>query len=338
MQLELSYFSVRIEYMDNQEFLKRINYQGDIKYLLSQICSDYYLGEYSSHKIIKTGYEDCNIILATSKDSYFVKIFGDFRTKGDCIRYIDLMVKVVESGVNHPKLYKNKENYLYEFKNPKGYAYLCVMELVDGDSFYDLQINPSAEEIINITKQASIINSIDLRPPFTYDSWAIPNFLLEYEKIKEHFTPNDINLLQPLISKFKNFDLDILPHCFVHSDLIKTNVMKSRNGQIYLIDFSVANYYPRIQELAVLLCNLFFDKNNFSNYRETYDTVLSVYQERIKLQPIEINTLPFFIKLAHAMHIVGATKEKIVNKNDSQENYYWLDFGRVGLKFMNEQF
>jgi Ser/Thr protein kinase RdoA (MazF antagonist) len=124
-----------------------------------------------------------------------------------------------------------------------------------------------------------------------------------------------------------------LPHRLVHGDIIKTNVMKDKTGKIYIIDFSVANFYPRIQELAVLLCNIFFDENHPDTFMDNYKLALDEYQKGIPLTPLEISSLPLYVKVAHAMHVLCATYEKEAKGNDSAENRYWLELGRKGLDF-----
>ena len=322
--------------MTDQNFLDRINFKGEITDLLTRVCADFGIGEYVSHQIVSTGYEDCNITLTSENKKVFVKIFGSFRDEENCKRYINLMTKVIDAGVNHPRLFQSPTGYLYKYKNNSGLTtFLCLMEFIDGNSFYDLGACPTQEETIEITKQAAIINSLDIKPVFAYDSWAIENFLKENEVISEYLDKDTKSLVQPLVEEFRNIDFDSLPHSLVHGDLIKTNVLRSEDNKIYLIDFSVANFYPRIQELAILLCNLFFDPNNLSDFDKTYDLVLRTYQEKISLTQRELNLLPLYIKLAHAMHIIGATREKELNGNNSEENEYWLNQGKIGLLYMS---
>jgi Ser/Thr protein kinase RdoA (MazF antagonist) len=323
--------------MTDQDFLDRINFKGKITELLAKVCADYNIGKYVSHQIISTGYEDCNIILVSENKKVFVKIFGSFRDEKDCDRYVDLMAKVIDAGVNHPKLFQSSNGYSYKYQDSSNLpTFLCLMEYIDGSSFYDLRTCPNQNEIIKITNQAAIINSLDIKPAFTDDSWAIGNFLQGYEAISKYLDEDTNKLIYPLIDEFKQADFDSLPHSLVHGDLIKTNVLRSKSNKIYLIDFSVANFYPRIQELAILLCNLFFDSNNLSDFDKTYNLVIKTYQEEILLTQEELGLLPLYIKLAHAMHIIGATREKELNGNDSEENEYWLNQGKIGLAFINK--
>lgn len=319
-------------------FQDRIKYKGDIKPVLESVCVDYNIGDYGSYSIVSVGYEDFNLILETTINKYFVKIFASFRNLKDCQRYIGIVSKVIESGVSHPKILKTKQGFLYSTQKNGIDINLCVEEFIDGESFYDSTQEPTNEDILLISQEAAKINKIDYRPDYLSDSWAVENLLTEFNIIEKYLSEKDKTLLSPIIEQYSKIDFDLLPHTLVHGDLIKTNILKSKNKRIYLIDFSVANYYPRIQELAILFCDIFFNESNPDNFRVIYQKVLSEYQKYLTLTRIELELLPIYIKFAHAMHMIGATREKYLNNNLSEENDYFLDRGRKGLEFMAKYF
>lgn len=317
----------------NHPFQKRITYRGQLSELLKQVTDDYDFGNYQSYEIVAVGYEDFNVILKTSKGKFFLKFFADFRNKAGCQRCVDVILAVIKQGVNHPRLFKSNRGYLHEIKIKDKLVRLIAIEYIDGKTFFDLKQKPSLSEMEFLTEQASLINGIDIKPAYFYDNWAIVNFIKEYNQIKRFLNDSDIKLLESLTKEFYKINLKTLPHCFVHGDIIDTNVIRSNTGELHIIDFSVSNYYPRIQELAMLLCDILFDSNE-KNFKEIYARTLNTYQEKIKLEEQELKLLPLFIKVAHAMHIVGPVKFTTENKN-SKENDHWLKSGRAGLKFMN---
>jgi len=319
-----------------KNFQGRINYQGDLKPFLQKVCSDFNIGEYKSYEIVPIGYEDFNLFLLTDKDKYFVKIFGSFRDKSECSRYVEIMESVLRAGVSHPKLYKSNKGYLYEIINDDLVDRLCVMQFIDGKIFYELQTIPIPEEMCFVIKQAALINKIDIKPPLVYDHWAITSFLKEYSEKGQFLNNDDKKLIEPLVDIYKSLEVEKLPHCFVHGDITKTNTMKSTRDGIFILDFAVANYYPRIQELAVILCDLFFNPKNTGSFPDNYDLTLSEYQKYIVLTPDELKKLPSYVRLAHAMHVLLANYEKVINRNNSTENEYFLGMGRIGLKYTNK--
>lgn len=319
-----------------KNFQQRINYQGDLKPFLKKVCTDFSIGEYKSYEIVPIGYEDFNLFLLTDKEKYFVKIFGSFRDKSECGRYVEIMENILKAGVSHPKLYKSNKGYLYETTNNDLVDRLCVMQYIDGKIFYELQTTPTVEEMHFIIKQATLINKIDIKPPLVYDHWAITSFLKEYGEKGQYLNEDDKNLVKPLVEVYKSLEIEKLPHCFVHGDITKTNTMKSTKDGIFILDFAVANYYPRIQELAVILCDLFFNPENPDSFPKNYDLALSKYQKYIVLTPDELKKLPSYVRLAHTMHVLLANYEKVVNGNNSAENEYFLGIGRKGLMYTTQ--
>ena len=325
------YLEERIKYLNMKRFYKRIGYEGNLSDISQAICKDFEFGEFVSDRLLDVGYEDFNFILETKKGKYFVKIFANFRTDSNCHRYMDVMLHVIERGVSFPKLLKSNQGHFHIIKINNTRLRLCVMEYVDGDTYFHLGQKPTTDEIKEIVHQTVLINSIDIKPSFFYDSWAIENLLKEFEKGGKFLKPEEMKIIKPLIEEFKNMKIEDLPHCFVHGDLISTNIMKDKSGKIWIIDFSVSNYYPRVQELAVMACNILFDENDKRKTEKNFKIALEEYQKTIKLTQEELEVLPAYIKLAHAMHVLSANYEKVVEKNDSEENEYWINQGRMGL-------
>jgi Ser/Thr protein kinase RdoA (MazF antagonist) len=318
--------------MKNHFFQERIGFRGNIVPILSQVCEDYGIGNFRSYNVVPTGYEDFNLVLTTSESKFFVKMFATFREQKDCQRYIDVLQRTLEAGVSHPKLYESSQGVLYETEVADTQLRLCVLEHIDGKSFHELKRKPTPEEAKTIIGQAALINSINMRPGPVYDSWAIMNFLEEYRKKKKYLAESDVRLIEPIVDEFASLKIKRLPHCLVHGDIISTNVMLDKKGKVYIIDFAVANHGPRINELAVLLNDLFFDPKDPEKAREYYDFVLSEYQRHLPLTKEEIPALKTFTRVGHAMHIIAATYSKAVRHGIPAENRHWIALGRAGLR------
>ncbi len=321
-----------IKRMKVESFFKRIGYKGKLDDISLLLCKDFDLGTFKSNELIIVGYEDFNFIIETIDQKYFIKIFSDFRNNEDCQRYIEIMIHAINNGVSFPKVYSFAGNYLQSKEVNGCKLRFCVMEFIDGDSFYALNQKPNSREIDFLANQAALINNIELKPSPIYDEWAIVNFEKEFNKKRKYLSQDDLRLIDPLLKNFKGLNIKDLPHCFVHGDIISTNVIKDKNGNLWIIDFASSNYYPRIQELSVLACNLLFDSENKIKSEENFKVGLDVYQKNIQLTEGELRVLPTYITIAHAMHLLSANYEKRVGCNNSKENEYWLSQGRIGLQ------
>jgi len=318
----------------DEEFQKRIDYNGKIDDISFQLCKDYNLGKFVSNEIILTGYEDFNYFIKTSKGQFFVKIFWKERSDSVCKRIVDVYIEAIKKGVKHPKLFESNQGFLYMNEIGGTKLRLCVMQFIEGKDFFNLNERPTVDELKALARQAALINSMNIKPKNIYDEWAIVNFIQEFEKKREYIQKDDLKFLDPLKKDFKEINIDALPHCFVHGDIIATNVIRDKDDNLWIIDFSVGNYYPRIQELAVLACDLCFDLKDKEKSESNFETVLSEYQKTIKLTKEELKALPTYIRLAHAMHVICASYQKFAKGNNTKENEYFLNHGRTGLRQM----
>ncbi|MEK6959942.1 MAG: phosphotransferase [Nanoarchaeota archaeon] len=312
-------------------FQSRISYQGDIGELSRRVCRDFRIGDLISDSVVRMGYEDLNIAIETSKGKYLAKIFADFRDDDCCKRYVDIVSEALKAGVHIPRLLPSPQGYLHRFEIDKSWIRLCLMDFIEGKTFFELKTKPTPKEIVFLADQAALINSIDLRPNRVYDDWAVVNLENEFNKKSAYLPKKDLSLVQPVISEFRAINHEQLPACFVHGDLISINAIKGKDENLWIIDFSVSNTYPRIQELAVLACDLLFDEKNRTRSEKNLVLALGAYQKRIHLTQLELESLPTYVRAAHAMHVIGATHQKKAKGNKSRENEYFLRIGRAGL-------
>jgi len=149
-------------------YKERIGANYEITEICQHICRDFKLGNFLDYKVTLVGYEDFNFALDTGKGKYFVKIFNKDRTNEDCHRIVGVLEKALEARVSTPKLFKSNQGHLYQQNKLR----ICVMQYISGKDLFSLQTELGAEEIRYLAKQASLINSLDLKPKQIYDSWA----------------------------------------------------------------------------------------------------------------------------------------------------------------------
>lgn len=306
----------------------RLNYSGDLTPVIERVCEAYGVGQLSTSSIVEVGYEDCNVIIQTDQAKFVAKMFAKTRTAEDIARYTTTMEKVVDAGVHHPELLKTAAG---ETTYADSGITLVLMRFIEGKSFLELDRSPSDEERKAVLEQAAIVNGIDYEPPYLFDSWAIPNIHAMFEKVRQYIEPEDLALVERAIASYDAIPVDDLPHCFVHGDFTKANVIKGQDGKIYILDFSVANRYPRIQELAVIVANLLHDNDEVALEQKCAD-VADEYSAFNLLTEQERKHLPVYALAGVAMEFMGAHQEKYINGNDTEETDYWLALGRDGLR------
>ncbi len=104
-----------------------------------------------------------------------------------------------------------------------------------------MQQDPESDVIKELANQTAMINNLDVKPNFIYDSWAIINFIEEYNKKREYLSDEYKNEFDKLVEELKNIDFEQLPKAFVHGDIISTNVMldEDKKSGLLILQFHI---------------------------------------------------------------------------------------------------
>lgn len=318
--------------LEKQSPLDRLNYKGNIKDIVENLCVVYRVGKLVDYEVIGIGYEDCNIIVETETGKYVAKVFSKERSPEIVDRYIEVMKNVLAAGVHHPELIKTLGGGVVHTLEEDNSVKMVLMKFVEGKTFFDMDRKPDEQELDDILKEIAKISEVTYRPTFLFDSWAILNIEAMFEKVKRYILPEDVLLVEKVIERFKEISIDELPHGFVHGDFTKTNVIKSTDGKIYIIDFSVSNWYPRIQELAVVCANLLYSETEPTTLTERVNLVIERYGKTKTLTDAEKENLYAYALAGVAMEFMGAHQEKFIKGNNTSETDYWLNLGRNSLR------
>lgn len=317
---------------EKQTPIDRLNYSGDLSLVVDRLCDAYGVGKPTSFSIIEVGYEDCNVTIQTAGGKYVAKIFSKVRSQDDIVRYGAIIEKAVEAGVNHTPLIKTADGEIvYSDSRANGIS-MILMKFIEGKTFFDIDRAPDAEERQAVIEQAVKINKINYHPSYYFDSWAIPHIKEIFERVKQFIQPDDLKLVEQVIKLYEEVPVETLPHCFVHGDFTKSNVLKGDDGKIYILDFSVANWYPRIEELAVITANLLHDESNPMSLRDKAELVWDQYNKLSPLTAGERTYLYPYALAGVAMEFMGSHQEKYIKLNATAETEYWISLGRNGLQ------
>lgn len=313
-------------------FDSRIEFEGDFDTVINRVVRHYSLGKRVESKVIEVGFEDYNVKIVTSRGKYLAKFFSKKRSNEEVERYVKTIAQVVKAGVRHPRPLLINSDLLYV--DPVSGLRLVVMEFIEGQTFYDRGVLPNKGELALICSEAVKIHAIDYAPDFLFDSWAIPNMRWMFEKVKDDLSEEGSQLVRKAFDFFDMIPFDELPKCFVHGDLTKANTIRGDDGKVYVIDFAVANVYPRIQELAVMAANLLFDEKagRSASLKERCVTITEAYEYAGgELTELEKQNLFNYALPAAAMEYMGSVNERIIG-DDSNEILYWEKLGLESLR------
>ncbi len=319
--------------MDNKRFYDRIDYIDNIDNLSKRVCEEYSLGDYLNTKIIEIGYEDFNIIITTSTGKYFVKVYGNFRNDKEVSEVIERAYVGVENGVKSPKIYKNNEgNIVTNISINNSKFRLSVMECIEGCNFLELGRNATIDELKKIADLASQFSNIDYRPNFIYDTWAISSFKSEYEKKKQYINSEYLKYIEPIFDKLVEFNYDSLPKSFTHGDIILTNVIKDKNDECWIVDYSVSNYMPRVIEIVVAANAFAIIDGNKEESEKRIKIMFERWAKNVNATELERKAFELLFKVQNAIYVLNPSYQ-IALGNTSDENKKYLEIGKSGLMF-----
>jgi Ser/Thr protein kinase RdoA (MazF antagonist) len=296
--------------------------------LVAHVAANYRLGDVVDWSVLATGYEDCNIDLRTSQTRMVVKVFAAGRPAGIAGRTAGVIDAVREAGVRHPRLHADAAGD--DVHSYDGHQ-LLVMDFAPGRTFYDLGRPPDQAELALLVEQAVRIHACEARPEPVFDSWAVANLVPLAGQVGDLLDAGQRRLVDDAISAMAAVSFWSLPVTLIHADLTAGNVLLGPGGELTVLDFALANRWPRLQELAVIAASLMHGSPGTLPAR--LDAVARLYSAAgpAPLTPEEEAALPAFGRAAAAMELLGGLNQwRLGNRGPETDSL--IDLGTVGLR------
>ncbi len=326
--------------LNTVNLLGRVDSRIDKADLVKQTARIYELGRIKEYRQIHEGFEDYNIKLKTNKGTFLVKVFSQYKSFRHVKDNIQGLLNFASDGVEVPRLKKNQlGEYLFYYETKETSALICVMEFFMGKSFLKWGLEPKMEEIYRVVKNMALINRSKFKPLGIYDVWNVVNLEAEFAKKSEFLSSEDRKLILPLVRWIKKIDFKKYKQGTIHGDLQRSNILKNKNGELRVIDFSVMEYNAVVIELAVFLglfCINPKKKDTETELRKIYSEVLKEYQKYNKLPKKDLIILPKLLAATYAINNLASSYEMNGKGNNSEETKYWIELGREGMKLMEK--
>jgi Ser/Thr protein kinase RdoA (MazF antagonist) len=308
----------------------RISIEIPLDQLLVKVSNHFSLGKIVDFSIERTGYEELNVRIRTSKGVFLVKIFSKLKSKSTINDYIMGMLEFRKAGIPIPKLLSSASGYLYKLEERKNTTYLCVMNYFTGKTFKHLAV--AKNDVKRLTKYLTQIHALSFDIGMNYDSWGTAHLMDEYNSKSAHLSKEYVYLIEPVISEYKDINFDRFSKSIIHGDLQRTNVLRNQWQSYCILDLGVMNFSYSIIDLSIFIAHFCFDYIsqkpffNLSLYNQTIETY-SLYRN---LSEAELAAIPILIQATYAIYLVAANYS-LENSNDYQ-SIAWVEFGKSGLR------
>lgn len=308
-----------------EQIFKRIGKEIDIEVLSKKICIFYKLGEYKKYQLILVGIDDLSYFLDTTKGRYVVKIVNQEKTYEDISEFIEKTNIITKNHIKAPRLISCEENYLFTYDINGLHINLIVMEYIDGKDLYSIDKQLTKQDIDKLIDILISFHQIEEKIENKgYDEYCFMQIKEDYQKTKD-ILPNNIKMqVEEMIREFDEIELEKLPRCFIHGDLISSNIIKDKNEDLWLIDFYQSGTGVRILDIVKILNSVIDNYKYQNNTEELEQYFIEEYSKKLPLAPYELEVLPTLRKIDVCTGIMMETFDAIEGR-DNQENQYWLE-------------
>jgi Ser/Thr protein kinase RdoA (MazF antagonist) len=270
--------------------------------LVAHVAGEYRLGDVAGWSVLETGYEDCNLDVRAERGRMVVKVFAAGRPASIPARTAGIIVAAQAAGVRHPRLYRDASGgYVHLLDG----HWLFVMDHAPGQTYYEMSRPPTEAELARVVEQAARIHRVDAHPEPVFDPWAIANLVPLAGQVGHLLDDEQRRLVDGAIAELADVDWDALPHALIHADLTAGNVLLAPEGEVTILDFALANRWPRLQELAVIAASLMHGSPG--TLPERMRRVARMYSAvaAVPLSAREEEALDKFGRWAAAMELLG---------------------------------
>lgn len=275
---------------------------------------------------IKEGYEDANFFINTINKKYVLKIFASFRSKKNIYDYVKIINECEKLDIHTLKIIPSKSEQILEYKN----TYFMVSEFIEGNNF--IGIEPKINEISELTRLISRINSLNFPIDSSDDEWGNNNLIREFENSKD-LDGNVLHKITPVIDNLKSINFSSFKKGVIHGDLQKKHVIKNKNG-LHIIDFGCARNDYLIYEISTFVAWFCLSPENIRDYNKIVNLVLDEYQKQITLTKDEINSIDILIKAAYCAYYLK-TYNMMQSGDKNQETLDWHLQAKSMLDLLN---
>lgn len=308
-----------------EQLFKRIGQEINIEQLSKEICVSYQLGQYSKYELIFVGIDDLSYYLYTSNEKYLVKIMNKEKTREDINKFIQKNMIINQNHIKCPKIIPHKKETIFTYYINDVQINLVVMECIDGKDLYSIKQLISKEDIEKLVDIVVPLHKIDSKIEIDdYDEYCFMKIKYDYKKTKKYLPQNIRIQIEETIKEFDKIELEKLPKCFIHGDLISTNIMKDISNDLWLIDFYESGNGIRILDIVKILNSVIYNYQYENETNELEEHFLHRYEEEIPLTEYELKVLPILRKADALVGIMLETYDALKGKNNA-ENEYWLE-------------
>ena len=297
---------------------------------LNRFLEFYSIGDAIELVGIKSGIENTNYLVKTSRQKYILTIFEKRTRQEDLPFFFDLMNHLNANGIKCPQVIKTKDGEYFKLLKNKPASFTSF---IDGEVLKRIEPNHCAElgRSMALFHNASSSLKIDRNNEMGFKNFDVLIKKLEKNENKSNDIP--IKLINDELEFLKKNISFELPRGIIHADLFPDNVFFIDNSLSGIIDFyfSCNDYFA--YEIAICINAWCFEENSNEFNISKAKKLLSSYNEVRALTDDEIESLPLLSRtaalrflLTRLVDFYQETGDSLLEKKDPKEYLKKLNF------------
>jgi thiamine kinase-like enzyme len=251
-----------------------------------------------SHKPLGKGEHNVNFLLNTIKGDFVLRIYANTQFDNSEKEY-KILKKL--NGKCAPKVYffdNSKSNFKYDYMIQEFIAGITLKEFSDNDLKKVARIMKEIHQIKNLTEKR------EWKEPIS--SWSKKNIIhnskylgVEFHNEMKQLYSKVLNELEKIKSLIKKYDRINL----IHDDIIPENTIKTKEGNLILIDWELATFDYFFFEFGCMVAENHLTKKQEEIFLKEYGFGLEPNEKKI-VHAIKINRI---------LSLIGWLIERIAN-------------------------
>lgn len=248
---------------------KRIGKNINIKKLSILVCKLYNLDEYKAYKIIKVGCDDFSYYLKTKTNTYVVKILNQRKCLEDIKKFEETYKIYMKNRIKCPCLLKNiTGDYISNIQFENININLCLLEYIDGKDLYSINKKINKQDIDKIVRLLVSIHNIKETYKIEYDKYSFMRLKEVFEEYKGNLPKELLNDINEFFKIYIKVDFNKLPTCFIHADLGRSNIIKNKENELFVIDFIQSGTGIRLLDIVIVINRCIFNYKHISHSKK----------------------------------------------------------------------
>jgi Ser/Thr protein kinase RdoA (MazF antagonist) len=267
-------------------------------------------------------------IIDTDSQKYLLKIYFKPAPKEQIQSSLDIMIFLASKNINVPQIFPNvNHETITGIAYPEGERSAVLFEFIDGDE-PDIFNDADAGAIGRLV--GKMVHALDLHKA-KFPVRLIDQFYLIQRALDgiKRYLPDEtkkIDYLTQMGQRLWNIlenNLTSTPPLYgiCHGDLHTGNMIKARNGEIYLFDFDSCGYGYRIYDMGIYANDDWAKKtvNDLLRDKIALEKFLVGYNQTQSLSDREIRVFPYMLGIRH-FELLGVVLQNCVKL----EGLHWI--------------